>query len=85
MDQVPECAGDDGTTPKLRMENMCVWESQKDEDDCSKSIASSCGSRRSVASLLVMDNEAELLAMEEERRFAAREAYLEARGVELEK
>ena len=54
---------------------MCL-EAQKDEDDCSKSIASSCGSRRSIASHRVMDNEAELLALEEQRRFAAREADL---------
>ena len=85
MDHVPESADDDGTTPTPRTENMCVWEAQKDEDDCSKSIASSCGSSRSVASLRVMDNEAELLALEEQRRFAAREADLEARAVELEK
>ena len=81
MDQVPESAGDDGTTPKLRMEsvfgNLRGWLGKR----ASSIAASSCGSRRSVASLRVMDNEAELLAMEEDIPPGIWNMYLEARGV----
>ena len=68
-----EPADDVGINTSLRMENTCVWESRSVEDD-RRSVASSCGSRRSGTSLRAIDSDAELLALEEQRKSVVREA-----------
>ena len=62
----------------------CVWET-RDNDDCSRSVASYASSRHSVASVNVMERRVRMAELVEERRFAAGQAELERSQAELER
>ena len=55
----------------------CVWESRREQDECTRSDVSVASSRRSVASYRSMDQMADLAAMKERKTFAAREEEIE--------
>ena len=62
----------------------CVWETQREQDDCARSDVSATSSRRSAASCRSMDQMADHAVLEERRRFAAEEAEMKRKRVASE-